>query len=134
MSASSYSTPLRLNLVLTRRIHFDFRGGASFLFILTAIRHRVSPEFIGSRNCVPMRRSPPKVRRHRASKPQGVVPVTGAALAGHHGPINMRLSFIFSSIPLTCLYKYWMLLYQLFLSRSAVYDFLLVQQFFFKIL
>ena len=22
-----------------------------------------------------------------------VVPVTGAALAGHHGPINMRLSF-----------------------------------------
>ena len=35
----------------------------------TAIRHRVSPEFIGSRNCV--WRSLPRVRRHRASKPQG---------------------------------------------------------------
>ena len=36
----------------------------------------------------------PRVRRHRASKPQGsLVPFTGAALAGHHGPINMRLSF-----------------------------------------
>ena len=36
----------------------------------TAIRHRVSPEFIESRNCVPMTftaESP----RHRASKPQG---------------------------------------------------------------
>ena len=31
----------------------------------------------------------PNVRRHRASKPQGRT----AALAGHHGPINMRLSF-----------------------------------------
>ena len=28
--------------------------GATHLFILTAIRHRVSPEFIGARNCVPM--------------------------------------------------------------------------------
>ena len=43
----------------------------------TAVRHRVSPEFIGSRNCVPMAftaESPPalpRVRRHRASKPQG---------------------------------------------------------------
>ena len=37
-------------------------------------------------------RSLPRVRRHRASKPQGsferVLP-----LAGHHGPINIRLSF-----------------------------------------
>ena len=37
----------------------------------TAIRHRVSPEFIGSRSCVPRWRSLPRVRRHRASKPQG---------------------------------------------------------------
>ena len=44
---------LKLNLVLTRGIKPDFRGGVH-LFILTAIRHRVSPEFIGSRNCVPM--------------------------------------------------------------------------------
>ena len=34
----------------------------------TTIRHRVSPEFIGSRNCVPMAFTPP---RHRVSKPQG---------------------------------------------------------------
>ena len=41
---------LRLNLVLTYRIPPEFRDGVH-LFILTAIRHRVSPEFIGSRNC-----------------------------------------------------------------------------------
>ena len=44
---------LRLNLVLTCGIPPEFRGGVH-LFIQTAIRHRVSPEFIGSRNCVPM--------------------------------------------------------------------------------
>ena len=45
---------LRLNLVLTYGIPLDFRGGVH-LFIETAIiRHRVSPEFIGSRNCIPM--------------------------------------------------------------------------------
>ena len=41
-----------------------------FIYIKTAIRHRVSPEFIGSRNCVPMAftaESPPA----QASKPQG---------------------------------------------------------------
>ena len=40
----------------------------------TAIRHRVSPEFIGSRNKLLRTdgvRSLPRVRRHRASKPQG---------------------------------------------------------------
>ena len=37
----------------------------------TAIRHRASPEFIGSRNyCVPMAFTT-RVHRHRASKPQG---------------------------------------------------------------
>ena len=41
----------RLNLVLTRGIPPRFRGGVHF-FMLTAIRHRVSPEFIGSRNCM----------------------------------------------------------------------------------
>ena len=44
---------LRLNLVLTYGIPPEFRGGVH-LFIKTAVRHRVSPEFIGSRNCVPM--------------------------------------------------------------------------------
>ena len=44
---------LKLNLVLTYGIPPEFRGGVH-LFISTAIPHRVSPEIIGSRNCVPM--------------------------------------------------------------------------------
>ena len=44
---------LRLNLVPTYGIPPEFRGGVHYLF-KTAIRHRVSTEFIGSRNCVPM--------------------------------------------------------------------------------
>ena len=44
---------LRLNLVFTYGIPPEFRGGVHTLF-QTAIRHRVNPEFIGSRNCVPM--------------------------------------------------------------------------------
>ena len=38
---------LRLNLVLNCRIAPEFRGGV-YLFMQTAIRHRVSPEFIES--------------------------------------------------------------------------------------
>ena len=42
---------LRLNLVLT----YGFLPSSAVASIYeTAIRHRVSPEFIGSRNCVPM--------------------------------------------------------------------------------
>ena len=52
VSACSFSI-LRLNLVLTHGIPLDFRGGVH-LFISTAMRHRVSPESIGSRDCVPM--------------------------------------------------------------------------------
>ena len=44
---------LRLNLVLTYGVPPEFRGGV-YLFIQTAIRYRVSPEFIGLRNCVPI--------------------------------------------------------------------------------
>ena len=43
---------LRLNMVLTYGIPPEFRGGVHLF--KTAIRYRVSPEFIGSRNCVPM--------------------------------------------------------------------------------
>ena len=53
--------------MLTYGIPPEFRGGVHYE---TAIRHRVSPEFIGSRNCVLMAftaESPPA----RASKPQG---------------------------------------------------------------
>ena len=59
-SACSFSIP-RMNLVLTHGIPPDFRGGVH-LFIETAIRHRVSADFIGSRDCVPMTftvKSPP---------------------------------------------------------------------------
>ena len=56
----------------------------------TAIRHRVNPEFIGS--------SLPRVRRHRVSIVIKVVPVTGAAVLHHRGPINVRLSFPTSAI------------------------------------
>ena len=44
---------LRPNLVRTHGIPPEFRGGVHS-FISTAIRDRVSPEFIGSHNCVPM--------------------------------------------------------------------------------
>ena len=44
---------LRLNLMLTYGIPPEFRGGVC-LFIYIAIRHRASPEFIGSPNFVPM--------------------------------------------------------------------------------
>ena len=44
---------LRLNLVLTYEIPPEFRGGIIYSLI-TAIRHRVSSEFIGSRNCEPI--------------------------------------------------------------------------------
>ena len=60
---------LRLNLVLTYGNPPEFRGGVHFSFF-TAIRHRVSPEFIGSRNCVPMAltaESPPA----QGQQPQG---------------------------------------------------------------
>ena len=60
---------LRLNLVFSYEIPPEFRGGVH-LFILTAISHRVSPELLG--HAIAYRwRSLPRVRRHRASKPQG---------------------------------------------------------------
>ena len=85
-SACSFSTP-RLNLVLTHGIPPDFRDGVHYI----AIRHRAGPEFIGSRNCVPMvftAESPPT----RASKPQGSFS-NECCLFRPHRPINVRLSF-----------------------------------------
>ena len=43
-------------------------------------------------------RSPPKVRRHRASSPQGSSSNECCLFAGYHGPINVRLSFSTSTI------------------------------------
>ena len=62
-------------------------AAASIYLFKPAIRHRVSPEFIGSRNCVPMAFT---ACGESAGKGQFR---TSAALAGHHRPINMRLSF-----------------------------------------
>ena len=61
-SAYSFSIP-RLNLVLTHGIPPNFSSSV-YLFIYTAIRHLASPEFIGSRNDVPMAftaESPPEL-------------------------------------------------------------------------
>ena len=44
---------LRLNQVLLTGF-LPSSAAASVYLLMTAIRHRVSPEFIGSRNCVPM--------------------------------------------------------------------------------
>ena len=43
---------LRLNLVLT--YGFLLSSAAASIYFKTTIRHRVSPELIGLRNCVPM--------------------------------------------------------------------------------
>ena len=85
-SACSFSI-LRLNLVLTREIPPDFRGGVHFF---------IPPYAIGSVPSLSVhaiayrRRLLPRVRRHRASNPQGS-PVTGAVISGHLGPTNVRL-------------------------------------------
>ena len=84
---------LRLNLVLTSRIPPDFRGPASIYLFQIAIRRRVNPKFIGSRNIAYRWRSLSRVRRHSwASKPQGsskrMLP-----WAGDHRSINIRFSF-----------------------------------------
>ena len=45
---------LRLNLVLTYGRFLLISAAGSIYLFKTVIRHRVSPEFIASRNCVPM--------------------------------------------------------------------------------
>ena len=59
---------LRLNLVLTFTGFLPSSAGASIYLFINTIRHRVSPESIGSRNAY-RGRSLPRVRQHRASKP-----------------------------------------------------------------
>ena len=89
-SACSFST-LRLNLVLTRGIPPDFHGGVHLFIPPYAIG---SVPSLSGHATTYLWRSLPRVHRHRASSPQcTIVPVTGAAFAGHHGPINVRLSF-----------------------------------------
>ena len=59
----------RLNLMLTYGTPPEFRGDVH-LFVLTAIRHQISPELSGHANAYRWR-SLPRIRRHRTSKPQG---------------------------------------------------------------
>ena len=70
---------LRRNLVLIHGIPPAFSGGV-YLFIYTTNHHRVSPEFIKSRNCV----SGVRCRESTSTGPVvlKVVPVTGAAFSG----------------------------------------------------
>ena len=68
-------------------------AAASIYSFITAIRHWVSPEFSGSHAIAYRWRSLPRVRRHGASKPQGSSERVLPCLAGHHGPINIHLSF-----------------------------------------
>ena len=52
----------------------------------------VSPELIGSRNCVPIAFTAENPPTHRVSTPK-LVPVTGVTFESHHGSINVQLSF-----------------------------------------
>ena len=69
LPAHLHTYSVRLIRVLTYGIPPEFRGSVH-LFIQTVIRHQVSLEFIGSHIAYRWR-SLPRVRRHRANKPQG---------------------------------------------------------------
>ena len=56
--------------MLTYGIPPELHGGVH-LFIKTAIRHGVSPEFIGSRNCVPMAFTAESPPAQASKKPHG---------------------------------------------------------------
>ena len=68
-------------------------------FICTAIRYRVSPKFIGSRNCVSTAFTT-KISPAQGPLVLEVVPVTNGCYlwSYHHGPINVRLSFLVPTI------------------------------------
>ena len=85
-SGCLFST-LRLNLVLTHGIPPDFRGGVHVFIQPLAIG---SVPSLSGLAIAYIWRSPPRVRRQRASSLM-VVPVTGAAFAGHHVPINIPI-------------------------------------------
>ena len=77
-------------MVLTYGIPPEFRGGVHLFE--TAIRHRVSPEFIGSRICVP---DGVHCREYAGTGPVNlkVVPNECCLSRSPYGTINMRLSF-----------------------------------------
>ena len=81
--------------MLLHGIPTDFRDGVRVLIYYTDIRHGVSPEFIGSCNCVPL--------AFTAESP----PVTGAAFAGHHGPETYIAVQVILAEDLDTLLKYY---------------------------
>ena len=70
--------------MLTYGVPPKFRGGVH-LIIHTAISHRASPEFIGSRNCVPMA-SLPRVRWHKGYDGYILVLLLGTFPDARSGP------------------------------------------------
>ena len=60
----------------------------SFIYLKPPYAIGYVPSLSGHANAYRWR-SLPRVRRHRVSKPQG----SSERVLGHHGPINMRLSF-----------------------------------------
>ena len=74
-SACSFST-LRSNLVLTHEILPAFRNQRrrSHICMYAVKCHRVSPEFIGSRNCVPMAFTAESPRAHSRWSNERVLP------------------------------------------------------------
>ena len=95
--ASAYSfSILRLNLVLTHEVPPDFHAASVYLFKPSYALGSV-PSLSGP--AIAYRwRSLPRVRRHGASSPQGSSSNGCCHFAGHHGPINVRLSFPTSTI------------------------------------
>ena len=86
-SACSFSI-LRVNLVLAHGIPADFHGGVYLLkppYAGQSRVYRVTQLRTDGVHCRESAGTGPVVLK--------VVPVTGAAFAGHHGPINVRLSF-----------------------------------------
>ena len=71
---------IRLNLVLTYVIHPSFRGGGHLSIYIGVTQLRTDNFY-----CRESAGTGPVVLK--------VVPVTGAAFAGHHGPMNVRLYF-----------------------------------------
>ena len=91
-SACSFST-LRLNLVFTRGIPPAFRGGVIVhLLIIPPTTIGPVPSLSGHASAYRWR-SPPRVRRHRASTPQ-CFSSNGCCLVRYRrGPFFVRLSF-----------------------------------------
>ena len=88
---------LRLNRVLYYGISPNFRGGVHFLFKPPYVNGSV-PSLSGQSRvyrATQLRTDGVHCRESAGTGPVNlkVVPVTGAALAGHRGPNNMRLSF-----------------------------------------